>query len=73
MERWNYFFQSCRVICVTGQMVELPTGHGMVTLNEDGDFEAVFFPAKQLDLKLLPGETRRLENAGLAQRFGSVR
>ena len=45
----------------------------MVTLIDGAEFESVFFPSKQLDLRLLPGETRRLEISGFAERFGSVR
>ncbi len=73
MERWNYFFNACHAISTSGPTVALPHGHGMVTLAEDALCERVFFPAKQLDLKLIPGEIRRLENAGLAERFGTVR
>ncbi len=73
MERWNYYFKSCQAICVTGRTVDVPTGHGMVTLIDGAEFESVFFPSKQLDLRLLPGETRRLEISGFAERFGSVR
>jgi len=51
----------------------MPTGHGMVTLADDASFEEVFFPGNQLELKLLPGEIRRLEHAGLAERYGPVR
>ncbi len=73
MERWNYYFKSCQAISVTGRTVDVPTGHAMVTLIDDAEFESVFFPSKQLDLRLLPGETPRLEHSGFAERFGSVR
>jgi hypothetical protein len=73
MERWNYYFKSSQAISVTGRTVDLPTGHGMVTLVDDAKYELVFFPGNQLDLRLLPGEIRRLENSGFAERFGSVR
>ena len=48
-------------------------GHGIVSLFDDADRELVFFPAKQQELVLVPGEIRRLELAGLAERIGSVR
>jgi hypothetical protein len=73
MNRWNYYFKACQAICVTGRTIEVPAGHGIVTLNDEVNFESVFFPSKQLNLKLLPGETRRLENSGIAERFGAVR
>ena len=73
MTRWNFFFRSCEAISSNGRTVKVPTGHGMVTLADDASFEEVFFPGNQLELKLLPGEVRRLEHAGLAERYGPVR
>ena len=40
---------------------------------DDADHELVFFPAKQMELVLVPGEIRRLERADLAERIGPVR
>ncbi len=73
VRRWNYYFRSCRAVCVSGSAVALPIGHGIVCLSDDADREVVFFPANQLELELVPGEIGRLERAGLAERFGSVR
>ncbi len=73
MRRWNYYFESCRAVCVSGSAIALPVGHGIVLLFDDADHELVFFPAKQMELELVPGEIRRLERAGLAERIGSVR
>ncbi len=73
MERWNYYFSDCHAVTLAGQTVNLPTGHGMVTMAEGAPSERVFFPATQLDLELIPGEIGRLERAGHAQRFGTVR
>lgn len=72
-QRWNYYFQTCTVVCVSGSAVALPVGHGIVSLFDDADRELVFFPAEQRELVLVPGEIRRLELAGLAERIGSVR
>ncbi len=73
MQRSNYYFHSCSAVCVSGPAVALPVGHGIVSLSDDADRELVFFPAKQLELELVPGEIGRLERAGLAERLGSVR
>jgi hypothetical protein len=48
-------------------------GHGIVSLVDDANHELVFFPAEQMELELVPGEIRRLEKAGFAERIGSVR
>ena len=42
-ESWNYYFESCRAACNSGATVELPEGHGIVTLDERNEFERVFF------------------------------
>ncbi len=73
VRRWNYYFHTCRAVCVSGSAAALPMGHGIVCLFDDGDREVVFFPAKQLELELVPGEIERLERAGLAEPIGSVR
>ncbi len=73
MQRWNYYFRSCSAVCVSGSAISLPIGHGIVSFIDAADREIVFFPAKQLELELVPGEIRRLERAGYAERFGSVR
>ncbi len=73
MTRWNYYFSPCHAVSTTGPTVEIQEGHGVVTLVEDADSELIFFPAQQLEVTLVPGEIRRLENAGLAERHGSVR
>lgn len=73
MARWNYYFGACHAVSVAGPTVALPEGHGVVTLVEDAPCECVFFPAQQLDYRLIPGEIGRLERAGLAERVGSVR
>ncbi len=43
MARWNYYFASCHAITSKGKTVELPAGHGMVTLDADAAAESVFF------------------------------
>ena len=73
LRRWNYYFDSCRAVCVSGSAVALPVGHGIVSLFDDADRELVFLPANQMELELVPGEISRLERAGFAERIGSVR
>ena len=74
MERWNFYFKpTAQAISMTGATVKLPTGHGMVTLDEDAASEQVFFPAQQAAFELIPGEVDRLEKGGLAERHGTVR
>ena len=73
MQRWNYYFQACRAVCLSGSAAALPVGHGIVSLSGNADRELVFLPANQLELELVPGEIGRLERAGLAERIGSVR
>ena len=73
VRRWNYYFGSCRAVCVSGSAIALPVGHGIVSLFDDADHELVFFPAEQMELELVAGEIRRLEKAGLAERIGVVR
>lgn len=73
MARWNYYFAACHAITSKGKTVELPGGHGMVTLEVDAAAESVFFPAVQARFELLPGEVQRLEKSGLAERHGLVR
>ena len=72
-QRWNFYFHACCAVCISGSTIVLPVGHGIVSLSDDTDRELVFFPAEQLELELVPGEIGRLERAGLADRFGSVR
>lgn len=45
----------------------------MVTLTEDAPSERIFFTESQLEFEVVPGETGRLERAGFAERFGTVR
>jgi hypothetical protein len=73
MQRWNYYFDSCSAVCVSGSAVSLPIGHGIVSLLDDANRELVFLPANQMELQLVPGEIGRLERAGFAERIGSVR
>ncbi len=73
MRRWNYYFQACRAVSLSGSAVALPVGHGIVSLSDSADRELVFLPENQLELELVPGEIRRLERAGLAERIGPVR
>lgn len=74
MERWNFYFKpSCHAVSVKGATVLLPSGHGMVTLDDDAASEHVFFPAQQAAFELIPGEVDRLEKGGFAERHGTVR
>lgn len=74
MVRWNFYFKpTCQAVTTTGATVMLPTGHGMVTLDDDAASEQVFFPAEQAAFDLLPGEVDRLEKGGFVERHGTVR
>ena len=72
-ESWNYYFESCRAACNTGATVELPEGHGIVTLDERNEFERVFFPSRQIQYNLVLGVMALLERNGLAVRYGKLR
>ncbi len=72
-ESWNYYFESCRAACNSGATVELPEGHGIVTLDERNEFERVFFPARQIQYNLVLGVMALLERNGLAVRYGKLR
>jgi hypothetical protein len=72
-ETWNYYFESCRAACNTGATVDLPEGHGIVTLDEGNEFERVFFPSRQIQYNLVLGVMALLERNGLAVRYGKLR
>ena len=72
-ESWNYYFERCRAACNTGATVELPEGHGIVTLDERNEFERVFFPHRQIQFNLVLGVMALLERNGLAVRYGKLR
>ena len=72
-ESWNYYFESCRAACNSGATVELPEGHGIVTLDERNEFERVFFPSRQIQYNLVLGVMALLERNGLAVRYGKLR
>lgn len=55
---------------MAGACVELPKGHGIVTIDEDAASESVFFPAQVERYDLVTGVVALLEKRGLAQRFG---
>lgn len=71
--RWDYYFEPCQAVSSAGAAVSLPEGNGMVTLGENVVSEHVFFPAGQVEFDLVPGEIKRLERKGLAQRHGQLR
>ena len=74
MTEWNFYFEeSCHATLNSGSTVRLPTGHGIVTLVDGADYEQVYFPARQVLYKLVPGVMGLLEKHGLAQRYGKVR
>ena len=72
-ESWNYYFESCRAASNTGAAVEMPEGHGIVTLDDHNEFERVFFPSRQLHYDLVLGVMALLERNGLAVRYGKLR
>ncbi len=72
-ESWNYYFERCHATSNTGATVELPEGHGIVTLDDRNEFERVFFPSRQLQYNLVLGVMALLERNGLAVRYGKLR
>ncbi|MBM3517559.1 MAG: hypothetical protein FJX56_06700 [Alphaproteobacteria bacterium] len=73
MERWNYYFEQCQGITVTGATVRLPAGLGIVTSGEKVDCDQVLFPAGQRHFDLIIGEVERLARLGFAKRYGKLR
>ena len=73
MERWNYYFQRCQAVSVAGAAVDLPEGHGMVTIGDHIASEHVFFPDGPVEFDLVPGEVGRLEKQDLAKRHGRLK
>ena len=73
MERWNYYFEAAKAASVSGASVDLPQGHGIVTLGDHGATERVFFPAGQIEFDLVGGAIERLVREGLAKRYGRRR
>ena len=68
--RWNFYFEPCAAVTLAGACVDLPKGHGIVTIEEDAASESVFFPAQVERFDLVAGVIALLEKRGLAQRFG---
>ncbi|MCE2483661.1 MAG: hypothetical protein J4F33_12480 [Alphaproteobacteria bacterium] len=72
-ESWNYYFERCRAASNSGATVELPEGHGIVTIDDRNEFERVFFPSRQAQYDLVHGVVAQLERNGLAVRYGKLR
>ena len=68
--RLNYYFQPCDMVTVGGASVKLDGGFGVVTIEDGGDREEVYFPDRTARYVLVPGEINRLEKKGLAERYG---
>ncbi len=68
--RWNFYFEPCAAVTLAGACVDLPKGHGIVTIEEDAASESVFFPAQVERFDLVTGVIALLEKRGLAKRFG---
>ena len=71
MERWNYYFEHCHGVTISGATVALE-GSGIVTLGNES-CEQVLFPEGQRGFDLIPGEVRRLTKLGLLKRHGRLR
>jgi hypothetical protein len=69
-ERWNYFFKACEAVSVKGPTVKLPGGHAIVSVVEATAVERVHFTAAQVTFDLLPGQLKKLEAQGAAERHG---
>ena len=72
MPRFNYYFEPCEAVTVTGATVSLIEGHAVVTLDADSGRERVFFPQLQKGFELVAGEVARLEKMGAAERYGET-
>ena len=70
--RLNYYFQPCEVVTPGGASVKLDGGFGVVTIDDGGDREEVYFPDQTARYVLVPGEINRLEKKGLAERYGQT-
>ncbi len=71
--RWNFYFEPCAAVTLAGACVDLPKGHGIVTIEEDAASESVYFPAQVERFDLVTGVIALLEKRGLAKRFGPTR
>lgn len=69
-ERWNYFFKPCEAVSARGPTVKLPGGHAIVSVVEATAVERVHFTAAQASFDLLPGQIKKLESQGVAERHG---
>ena len=70
--RLNYYFQPCEVVTPGGASVKLDGGFGVVTIDDGGAREEVYFPDRTARYVLVPGEINRLEKKGLAKRYGQT-
>lgn len=69
-ERWNFYFAPCEAVSIAGHTVKLPGGHAIVSVAEDTANESVYFTGFKAQFDLLPGQLKKLEDAGLAERHG---
>ena len=72
MPRFNFYFEPCAAVTVSGATVSLNGGHAVVTLDDDSGRERVFFPQLQKGFELVAGEVARLEKLGAAERYGKT-
>ncbi len=72
VERWNYYFERCHGVTITGATVALH-GFGIVTLGNETGCEHVLFPEGQRGFDLIPGEVQRLTKLDLVKRYGRLR
>ncbi len=68
--RWNFYFEPCTAVTLTGAAVDLPEGHGIVTIDDQEGCESVYFPEQVERFDLVAGVIALLEKKGLAKRFG---
>lgn len=72
MPRFNFYFEPCQAVTVSGATVSLIEGHAVVTLDADTGRERVFFTQPQKGFELIAGEVARLEKMGAAERYGET-
>jgi hypothetical protein len=69
-DRWNYYFTACEAVSARGPTVKLPGGHAIVSVVEATAVERVYFTGAQTTFDLLPGQLKKLESQGVAERHG---
>ncbi len=70
--RLNSSLQPGEGVTAGGASVQRDGGFGVVTIDDGGDREEVYFPEQTAGYMLVPGEINRLEKNGLAECYGQT-